>query len=268
MKALRYGISSLLVVGFAFVAACGGSTDDGGDSTNGTGGKSSSGGRSGMGAATAGTTNVPSNPAGCPASAPANATACTLTKQQTSCDYTGMNCSCVRRGGGGGMFPGGMAGAASMATREWQCMATLVCPATKPTAGDACTPAAGTCPYQGMGRCTCGQSSKWSCTGGGGPGGGTGGGFNAGTGGFNFGTGGFNFGTGGFNFGTGGRNFGAGGRNFGTGGFNFGTGGSADPGGGSCPATKPTAGSACTGTSSCPYTGGGCVCDGSAWTCL
>jgi hypothetical protein len=243
MKAIRYGISGLLVAGFAFVAACGGSTDDG-DGTPGTGGKSSTGGRSGAGtgSTSAGSTGFPNNPA-CPASAPANATACTITGQQTTCEYSGLSCRCARTGGGGGMFPGGTAGGASTATREWQCTAMLVCPATKPTTGDACTPASGNCRYSGMGSCSCSaQTSKWACTGGGGPGGGTGGSFSGFGGGFSFG---------GFNFGNSG-----------------GTPSTGNPGGGTCPATKPAADSACTGDLSCPYTGGGCVCSASKWTCL
>jgi hypothetical protein len=51
-------------------------------------------------------------------------------------------------------------------SHNWNCQATLVCPATRPTVGEACTPAQGTCPYSGMGTCRCGQSSMWTCTGG------------------------------------------------------------------------------------------------------
>lgn len=244
MKALRYGISCLLVAGFAFVAACGGSADDGEVSAGAAGGKTSTGGRSGAGtgSTSGGATGFPNNPA-CPAAAPADASACTLNGGQTTCEYSGMSCRCARAGGG--MFPGGTAGGAA-AMREWECTATLVCPATKPSAGAACTPAPGSCRYAGMGSCSCSaQSSQWSCTGGGGPGGGTGGSFNGFGGGFSFG--------GSFSVG---------------GGFSVGGSGTSNPGGGSCPATKPTADSACTGDLSCPYSGGGCVCSSNKWTCL
>jgi len=230
MKALRYGISCLLASGFAFVAACGGSADDGTDGTPGAGGKTSSGGRSGAGTGPiiGGSTGFPNNPA-CPASPPADASACTVSGAQLPCTYSGMSCSCARAPGGG-MFPGGSAGAGT--SRQWDCTAVLVCPTTKPTAGDACTPASGICRYSGMGNCTCSaQSSKWNCTGGGGPIGGTGGSFS------------------GF-------------------GGSPSSGGRPSTGGGMCPATKPTADSACTGDLSCPYTGGGCVCSADKWTCL
>ena len=259
MKALRYGMSVALVAGFASMAACGGATDGGGDASagNSAGGASSKAGGPGVagrsgntggrgGASSAGAPGIPgfggamNNPA-CPATAPADATACTLTGMQSTCTYTGTRCSCARARTGGGMLPGGMAGApagaagAGAGTREWQCTATLVCPATKPTVGAACTPADGNCQYSGMGSCSCSQqTSTWSCRGG--AGGGTGGAFNGGGGAFSFGGG---------------------------------TNSAGAPGGTTtCPATKPTAGTACTGTDACPYTGGGCACASDKWSCL
>jgi len=123
--------------------------------------------------------------------------------------------------------------------REWQCTTTLVCPAQKPTVGEACTPAPGSCQYAGMASCNCGLTSKWVCRGGViSGGGGAGGALNGGFGGrFSFG--------------------GA-----------PGTGSAGSAAGSKCPATKPAADSACTGTDACPYTGGGCVCSGDKWTCL
>jgi len=158
------------------------------------------------------------------------------------------------------MLPGGMAGATATATRQWQCTAALVCPTAKPTNGDACTPAPGNCRYTGMGSCSCNQQSKWACTGGNNPGGGTGGAFGGVGGSFN---------------GAAGSLIGAGGR--------FGGGFAGSPGGfagapvtgaagapmtSNCPATKPAADSACTGSDVCPYTGGGCVCSSNKWTCV
>ena len=248
MKAIRYGISVAFVAGFASMAACGGSTDGGGDAAagNSAGGASSKAGAPGAAGRTAGGAGATNpglggamNNSACPAAAPADATACTLTGMQNTCTYTGMRCSCARARTGGGMVPG--AAGAGAGTREWQCTATLVCPATKPTVGAACTPADGNCQYSGMGSCSCSQqTSTWSCRGG--AGGGTGGAFNGGGGGFSFG--------GGFN---------------GVGG----TSSAGAPGGTTtCPATKPSAGTACTGTDACPYTGGGCVCVSDQWSCL
>ncbi len=202
------------------------------------------------------------NPA-CPTAEPTNATACTLTGIQTTCEYSGLSCRCARAGGGtfpggvagGAAGPAGTAGAAAGGNREWQCTATLVCPAAKPTVGDACTPAAGNCPYPGMGSCSCSaQTSKWACRGGGAPGGGgAGGGFS---------------GIGGRNGGVGGRNGGIGGRNGGVGGVGGRNGAAGAPAGTTCPATKPAADSACTGSEACPYAGGGCACVDDKWSCL
>jgi len=261
MKALKHGIGGVLAAGLALIAACGGSTDDNGGSPSGAAG---SGGKASGAAGTSstntgGTTGSPGqmNNPDCPATAPANATACTLTGTQSTCAYTGTSCACVRTGGG--TRPGGgMAGATGTSTRQWECVATLVCPATKPTAGDACTPAEGMCRYAGMGSCSCStRSSKWSCSGGIT---GAGGGFNGAGGGFN-GAGGAFTGFAGAFTGVAGAFTGFGGR---TGG---GTAGDTS-GGTTCPATKPAADGACTGTGACPYEGGGCVCSNDKWTCL
>jgi hypothetical protein len=64
-----------------------------------------------------------------------------------NCSYTGSDCACGN-------------------SHNWNCRATLICPAAKPTVGDACTTAQGTCDYGGMGACRCGQSEKWTCAGG------------------------------------------------------------------------------------------------------
>jgi len=233
MKVLRYAVSCALALSLAPLLACGGATDGGDDSVSGAGG---AGHAAGTGSISGGTTGLPSfggtmnNPA-CPATAPATASACTLTGLQAACEYTGKTCACVRTGRN---MPG-MGGATSTATREWQCVETLVCPTTKPADGEACT-ATGTCRYSGMGSCNCdARTSKWACRGGTLPG--------AGGGGSGLG--------GGFSFG-------------GT----PGTGSAGAATGTTCPATKPVADTACTGTGACPYTGGGCVCSSDKWTCL
>jgi len=226
MKALRYGISCLLAAGLASIAACGGSSDD--DPAASSGGASQSGGAPGS-AGRAPTAGAGSNPA-CPTAVPADGAACTLSGTQSACSYSGLSCRCARAGGGG--------------MREWDCTATLVCPATKPTVGEACTPAAGSCSYAGMASCSC-QSRKWACRGGTTGGGGTGGAFGGFGGGFTGGGGRF----GGF----------SGAPGSGVAGAASGT---------TCPATKPAADSVCTGTGACPYTGGGCVCSADKWSCL
>lgn len=262
MKALRYGISGVFALGFAFIAACGGSADDNGSPNGAAGSAGRASGTAGTSSTSGGTTGSPgqtNNPAACPATAPANATACTLTGNQTTCTYTGMRCACARTSGGGGQRPGGMAGATASSNREWECVATPVCPATKPTVGEACTPGQGlTCPYSGMGSCSCSnRTSKWTCSGGNVGGGGA---FNGTGGGFNGASGAFTGFAGAFT-GVAGAFTGFAGRS------GSGTAGSPSTGT-TCPATKPAADTACTGTDACPYEGGGCVCSDDKWTCL
>lgn len=243
MKSSRYGVSAAFAVGLFCIVSCG--SGDGGDDSAAAGkssGGSGTGSTSGGGPGFPGSGGAMNNPA-CPATAPADATACTLSGAQNICRYTGASCACVRSRGG--LFPGGSAGAtSSTASRQWQCTETLVCPANKPTVGDACTPADGFCSYAGMGICGCSaRSSKWACSGGT-IGGGAGGAFS---------------GFGGFpSFG--GGTTGLGGRT--------GSGAAGDASGTTCPDTKPAADTACAGTGACPYSGGGCVCSENKWSCL
>ncbi|HEY0464319.1 MAG TPA: hypothetical protein VGC79_08930 [Polyangiaceae bacterium] len=82
----------------------------------------------------------------CPAAAPKDGEACGMISG--ACSYPGSDCTCGN-------------------SHDWNCQATLICPATKPTVGEACTTAEGTCPYgAGLGTCRCGQTEKWTCTGG------------------------------------------------------------------------------------------------------
>jgi hypothetical protein len=148
-------------------AGSGGAPDEAGGTSN---GGASHGGTTGGGGAkpnAGGGGGGSTNPASCPASAPTDATACTSpTSNQTLCVYPGERCTCRAQSGGG---PGGGnagGGGASVASREWSCEQTVICPAAKPTVGDACTTAQGTCQYQNMGTCRCGQSEKWTCNGG------------------------------------------------------------------------------------------------------
>ena len=224
-------------------ASAGGDTGVAGDMNSDGGVMDEPGGGPSIGgmSSTAGAGGGTMLPAGCPAAAPMDATACSSpASQNTRCNYSGSSCRCRDT------QVGGDAGAGNN-TREWQChdtlvcpaaapmtgakcgaltgqcaytganctcgfngnwacQNTLVCPAAKPTVGDMCVPAKGACQYAGMSACTCGQNSKWQC-------------------------------------------FGGGGNN-------------AD-----CPATKPVTGGACTGNTACPYGNAGCICLQDKWAC-
>jgi hypothetical protein len=108
------------------------------------GGATASGGTSGT------------NPADCPpANLAPNAICTPLANALERCVYLDESCRC--RAQGGGNNPGSAGGTST--NGRWTC--NTVCPATKPSAGEACTPGQA-CPYAG-GPCLCGTSMMWQC---------------------------------------------------------------------------------------------------------
>jgi hypothetical protein len=220
---------------FAGGNSVGGDTSaSGGDTTDQGGGPASGGGAAGRGGGRAGASNggatasggaSATNPADCPmANLMANAMCTPLATTTERCMYGDESCRCRAQGAGN---PGnGGAGGAAAAGGRWSC--TAVCPAEKPTVGDACTQGLA-CPYMG-GACACGQSQKWQCQGGG--------------------------------------NMGGGGASGTAGAGGMTAAGGAGNGGTMCPMQKPTAGRACTGTGACTYANKtGCACVADKWLC-
>lgn len=133
----------------------GGTSGVGGTTVGGAGGTKAAGGAGGA-----------SNPASCPAAAPTDMTACSSpTNNQTQCVYAGERCTCRSQAGTGPGGPGGGnagGGGSPAATREWNCVETLVCPAAPPTDGAACGTVNGNCEFPGL-DCTCGNGREWNC---------------------------------------------------------------------------------------------------------
>jgi hypothetical protein len=153
--------SALLIAALAVgpATACGddddsaGSAGDGAAGSGGTGGATNSGSSNGTGGSgstgsgSGGSGTMAMNPADCPTQAPADNSACTAAME---CTYGTMACTCEA---------GRDAGAS-----EWNCRrGGVVCPATEPATGSACTPSRGDCTF-GAKTCDClNDSSTWVC---------------------------------------------------------------------------------------------------------
>lgn len=153
------------------VGACGDDDDSNDDSEGGSGGTGRAGtgtalsgrggsggigtGASGSGSGSGGAGGAsPNNPAGCPATAPAQDGACTM--EGLSCSYGTTECDCDPVQGDDTMT-------------AWDCNTTTggmmmqMCPATEPTNGGTCTPGRGDCEF-GARICDCLRDGEtWAC---------------------------------------------------------------------------------------------------------
>jgi hypothetical protein len=166
---IQFGFGLCVAALVGLVSACGSNSDGAGDGgVAGTGAAAGTFGTSGTLAGTTGAAGTTAgngvgtvagnggtagtgNSANCPATAPADNSACTFVS--TQCTYDQQQCSCEMMFGG--------------TTAAWNCgfAATMqTCPTTAPTNGTTCEPGRGNCDYSATSVCDCNRDNNmWAC---------------------------------------------------------------------------------------------------------